>query len=183
MLAWCLLTFLGAWLNTIYERLTYHYHKWANANQLSSEQACTRPEASLWPLLKYGSNLLEFRQNPRLGVATLQTIFSFLSTLWNSDIVNKRRSSQQYKNKSSSAPQLHFPTNTGWKPDIRGGKELQRKAEHAANHKRLLIHAGVGWNQMTNQAVAVAVWQWLRHDSMWQRNYLQKQKPHANSSY
>ena len=60
-----------------------------------------------------------------------------------------------------------------------GGKELQRKAEHAANQKRLLIHAGVGWNQMTNQAVAVAVWQWLRHDSMWQRNYLQKQKPHS----
>ena len=179
MLAWCLLTFLGAWLNTIYERLTYHYHKWANANQLSSEQACTRPEASLWPLLKYGSNLLEFRQNPRLGVATLQTIFSFLSTLWNSDIVNKRGVHNNTRINLLLLLSFTFPHIQVENLTFGGGKELQRKAEHAANQKRLLIHAGVGWNQMTNQAVAVAVRQWLRHDSMWQRNYLQKQKPHS----
>ena len=101
------------------------------------KQACTRPEASLWPLLKYGSNLLEFRQNPRLGVATLQTIFSFLSTLWNSNIVNKRRSSQQYKNKSSSAPQLHFPTHTGWKPDIRGGKGAAAQGWACSESKKI----------------------------------------------
>jgi len=42
--------------------------------------------------------------------------------LWNSGIVTERRRSQQCKNNSTNAPLLHFPTHTGWKPDIRGGK-------------------------------------------------------------
>ena len=93
--------------------------------------------------------------------------------LWNNGIVTERRRSQQCK--CSSASLSHTYRLKTWHSG--GERSCSAGLEHAANHKRSLIHAGVGWNHMTNLAVAVAVWQWLGQDSMWQRNYLQKQKP------